>query len=191
MAVGPVRRPAAPVRMMVDGGQLTTDALFQILGNSRRRFIIRQLYRADHELGLKELAAQIAAVEEGTSPEKITNEERQRVYVSLYQTHLPTLTDSGLVEYDNDQNTMSLNRAALEDHCVTQSTSPWLVGYAVVAIVGLLVGLAFTLNGLGMSLTMAGAALTGFSALLGLLVAVQYVQLRRRASAECLLSLVD
>lgn len=191
MAVAPVYWPSVPVGMMVDGGQLTTDALFQILGNSRRRFIIRQLYRTDRELGLKELAAQIAAVEEGVSPEEITNEERQRVYVSLYQTHLPTLTDSGLVDYDDDQHTMTLNRAALEDHCVTPSPSRWLVGYAVVSIVGLLVGLALILGLFGVSVTVAGAILTGFSVLLGLLVAVHFSQVRKQAATACLLSLVD
>lgn len=177
--------------MTPDSGQLSTDELFQILGNSRRRFIIRQLYRTEHELDLKELAARIAAVEENTTPEAVTNEERQRVYVSLYQTHLPTLTESGLVDYDDDRRTLSLNRHTLEGHCVTPSSSPWLAGYAVVAVVGLLAGLAFTFGLLGLSASATGTLLIGFAVVLGTLVVGQYVQERRLANTECLLSLVD
>ncbi|SDM62917.1 hypothetical protein SAMN04487949_2321 [Halogranum gelatinilyticum] len=177
--------------MTPDGGQLSTDALFQILGNSRRRFIIRQLYRTDRDLDLKELAAQIAAVEEGIAPEAVTNEERQRVYVSLYQTHLPTLTESGLIDYDEDRRTLSLRRNALEGHCVTPSSTPWLTGYAVVAAAGLLVGLAFSFGLLGLPPSAAGTALTGLGVVLGALVAAQYARERRLAAKECLLSLVE
>lgn len=175
--------------MMVDGGRLSTDALFQILGNSRRRFIISHLYRADEPVDLKDLAALIAADEEETTLEAVTNEERQRVYVSLYQTHLPTLTESGLISYDENRRTLSLDRRALETHCVEAAADTWLVGYAAVALAAALGGVAFSLG------TSAGGGASSLllvvSLVLGSLVVAQYVRRRRTLTQKCLLSLVE
>jgi DNA-binding transcriptional ArsR family regulator len=175
--------------MTAERGRLTTDALFQILGNSRRRFIIRHLYQTERPVDLKKLAALIAADEEGTTPEALTDEERQRVYVSLYQTHLPTLTESGLVSYDEDERLLSLDRRALEEHCA-DATNTWLVGYAAIALVGMLAGTVFSLGSLPGTIGN-GWLLLGLSALLGALVAAQYVRRTRADTSECLLSLVE
>lgn len=174
--------------MMVDGGRLSTDALFQILGNSRRRFMISHLYRADEPVDLKELATLIAADEEGTTPEAVTNEERQRVYVSLYQTHLPTLTESGLVSYDENRHTLSLDRHALETHCVEAGADTWLVGYAAVALTAALGGVAFSLGAFAGG---AGSLLLVVSLVLAGLVVTQYVRRTRTLTQKCLLSLVE
>ena len=175
--------------MTADGGRLTTDTLFRILGNSRRRFIVQHLYQTERPVDLKELAALIAADEEGTTPEELTNEERQRVYVSLYQTHLPTLTESGLVSYDEDERLLSLDRRALETHCV-DATNTWLVGYAAIALVGVLAGAVVSFGPLAAGAG-GGWLLLGLSALLGVLVAAQYVRRTRTDTGECLLSLVE
>lgn len=173
---------------MLDGGQLTTDALFQILGNSRRRFIISYLYREDDAVDLKRLAALIAANEEGLSADEVTNEERQRVYVSLYQTHLPTLTDSGLVSYDDENRLLTLNREALETHCANPSTESPLVWYAGLAVVGFIGGLVIALTA-AVDASLAGVALLGFSVLLAGVVVRQYA--RQQRTRQCLLSLID
>lgn len=175
--------------MTTDGGRLTTDALFQILGNSRRRFIVRHLYQMERPVDLKELAALIAADEEGTTPEALTNEERQRVYVSLYQTHLPALTESGLVSYDEDERLLSLDRRALESHCADVRNT-WLVGYAAIALVGMLAGAVVSFGSLAVGAG-GGWLLLGLSALLGALVATQYVRRSRADTGKCLLSLVE
>lgn len=177
--------------MIIDGGRLSTDALFQILGNSRRRFIIRHLYREQRPVDLKEMAARIAAEEEGTSVEDVTNEERQRVYVSLYQTHLPTLTDSGLVSYDDEQKTLLLDRQALEEHCVQPRGDQWLVGYGVVAAVELIVAIAYWSGVFGGSLALSFGLLLVMSLVLTGLVVGQYLAQRRAKMRECLIALVD
>jgi hypothetical protein len=84
------------------------DELFQILSNSRRRYIIYYLARADEPVSLNRLATKIAATESDTSESEVTSEERQRVYISLYQTHLPKLEQSGIVTYDEDERIVSL-----------------------------------------------------------------------------------
>ncbi|SEO22561.1 hypothetical protein SAMN04487948_101195 [Halogranum amylolyticum] len=176
--------------MTADGGRLSTDALFQILGNSRRRFIIRHLYRTNDPVDLKELARLIAAEEEGTTPEALTDEERQRVYVSLYQTHLPTLTESGLIEYDESERTLSIDRRALEAHCVEATADRWLVGYAVVALVCALGGVVFSLGGVVGAGGASGFLLVVSLALAGLVIG-QYLRRTRTFTRKCLLSLVD
>lgn len=176
--------------MTADRERLSTDDLFQILGNPRRRFIIRHLYRANESVDLKELAALIAADEEGTTLEAVTNEERQRVYVSLYQTHLPTLTESGLVSYDETRRELSLDRRALDEHCVEPATDSWLVGYAALAVTGVLGGVAFSFG----EFTVVGGAngaLLAVSLVLAALVVAQYVRRSRTLTQNCLLSLVE
>lgn len=174
--------------MMVDEEGLSTDTLFQILGNSRRRFIIRHLYQTNRSTDLKELAALIAADEEETTLDEVTNEERQRVYVSLYQTHLPTLTDSGLVHYDEDERELTLDRHALEDHCVKSTTDSWLAGYAAVALVGVFTGVSLSFGPFSGG---AGSLLLVMSLVLATLVVAQYVQRTRTLASGCLLSFVD
>ncbi|ELY37377.1 hypothetical protein C498_00795 [Haloferax volcanii DS2] len=50
----------------------------------------------------------VAARENGTAIEDVTDEERQRVYISLYQTHLPKLESAGLVDYDEEERSVEL-----------------------------------------------------------------------------------
>lgn len=177
--------------MTSDEGGLSTDALFQILGNARRRFIIRHLYSTNQEANLNELAALIAAKEEGTTPEAVTNAERQRVYVSLYQTHLPTLIDSGLVTYNENQRLLSVDRSALEEHCQESTVDAFLVGYATVAVIGLLASVALSIDAFAASGQLANALIVLLSVALSGLVAAQYVRYSRTVKRECLLSIVD
>lgn len=52
---------------------------------------------------MRELAEDIAAWEHDTSVKQLTSDERQRVYIALYQTHLPKLDDYDAIEYDQDR----------------------------------------------------------------------------------------
>lgn len=176
--------------MISDGGRLSTDALFQILGNARRRFVIRHLYRTNQDVSLTELAVLIAAREEGTTPDAVTNEERQRVYVSLYQTHLPTLVDSGLVTYDESSRLLTLDRCALEDHCEDPPVDGFLLAYATVAVVGLVASLSLSFGTFVAPGTLDTVAVL-FSVVLAGLVALQYVRHARTVNRECFLSIVE
>lgn len=111
------------------------DELFQILSNSRRRYIIYYLSEGGNELSLKSLATKIAAVESDVSESDITSDERQRVYISLYQTHLPKLEEAGIVTYDEDERTVALTDEVLDsgffwmDDAEDDRAIPWLRYY--------------------------------------------------------------
>lgn len=81
--------------------RLSQDEVYHLLSNPRRRFIISHL-RDTESVGLQELASTVAAWENDTSPEQLTDQQKKRVYVSLYQTHIPKLEDAGIITYDDE-----------------------------------------------------------------------------------------
>jgi len=81
--------------------------MFDLLGNSRRRRVLRHLLD-DRQITLTDLSARIAAWENDTPIADLTSRERKQVYSSLYQTHIPRLSEHGLVEYDADARTVRL-----------------------------------------------------------------------------------
>ncbi|SMO50761.1 hypothetical protein SAMN06264867_10371 [Halorubrum cibi] len=98
-----------------DGGDpnhIPTDEVFALLSNGRRRHVLRFLRRNDGEIKLRELATAIAAEENGLDPVEVTYTQRKRLYTSLYQSHLPRMERSGVVEYDRNSGLVSLAPAA-------------------------------------------------------------------------------
>ncbi|WP_139246649.1 DUF7344 domain-containing protein [Halogranum amylolyticum] len=80
-----------------------------ILRSSRRRLLLHYLEQSDGTLSRGELARHVAAAEEGIEMEEVTTTDRKRVYVSLHQTHLPTMDDVGIIDYDEDRGTVELH----------------------------------------------------------------------------------
>ena len=60
-----------------------------------------------------ELAERVAAEENGVPREELSSAQRKRVYVSLYQTHVPKMEDAGLVDYDQETSMVSLKARAV------------------------------------------------------------------------------
>lgn len=79
---------------------LSDDLLFEILSNPRRRRLIYLLTAYDGSGDLREIAREIAAAE-GEGP--VETDHYRRVYISLYQTHIPKLERNGIVEYAPDE----------------------------------------------------------------------------------------
>jgi hypothetical protein len=88
--------------------RLSKDVIFELLKNRRRREVLAYLLDADETVTLGELAEQIAAWENDTDINALSSDQRKRVYVALYQTHLPKMDDAGIVEYDQDRGLISL-----------------------------------------------------------------------------------
>ena len=84
---------------------LTLDDIFHLLQNSRRRDTIEYLRaHSDQEaFEMREMATQVAAWENDKPIEEITSTERQRVYISLYQSHLPKLDEEGIIDYNQSR----------------------------------------------------------------------------------------
>lgn len=96
----PVNRQSRTVR-------LQSDQLFHLLANRRRRGVLYYLKEHEETVSMRELAEQIAAWEHGTTVQLLGSGERQRVYISLYQNHLPKLDDNGVIEYDQSRGTIA------------------------------------------------------------------------------------
>lgn len=81
---------------------LEKDVVFEILKNPRRRRVVGHIHEYG-ETDLGDLAEAIAADENETTVEALSADERKRVYIGLYQTHLPKMDDAGVVAYDQDR----------------------------------------------------------------------------------------
>ena len=80
--------------------------VFDILRNERRRRVLKHLDDADGRATLGEMAERLAAVENDKPESQITSQERKRLYVGLYQCHLPRMDESGAVAFDDDRGTI-------------------------------------------------------------------------------------
>ena len=122
--------------------QLSQDTVFDILSNSRRRYVLYYLRQESEPIQLVDLAEHVAAWENETDVESLREQERKRVYVSLYQTHIPKLADTGLVKYDKEAGTVALTerRSTIDKHLSeTEDDIPWQLIYLSEAIIGTLV----------------------------------------------------
>lgn len=120
---------------------LSQDAVFDILSNARRRYVLYYLREAGEPVELRELARELAKWENKATEEELTKQQRKRVYVSLYQTHIQKLADAGIVEYDQDSGMVSLANAAsqinpyLSPDGNDEGQTQWQALYLVLALV--------------------------------------------------------
>jgi len=91
---------------------ISTDEVFALLSNERRRNVLRHLSANGGEARLRELATEIAAEENGIKPVEVSYAQRKRLYTSLYQSHLPRMERSGVIEYDRNSGAVTLSPAA-------------------------------------------------------------------------------
>ncbi|SIS00519.1 DUF7344 domain-containing protein [Natronorubrum thiooxidans] len=120
--------------------RLSKDVIFELLKNRRRREVLAYLLEAEETVTLGELAEQIAAWENDTDVAALSSDQRKRVYVALYQTHLPKMDDAGIVEYDQDRGLISLadNADLLMMYLDTDThrQDRWDRWYATLSVVG-------------------------------------------------------
>lgn len=116
--------------------ELSQDVVFDILSSPRRRYVLYFLRTTDEPVQLTDLAEQVAAWENDTEPENITEQQRKRVYVSLYQTHIPRLDEAGVIEYDKESGNIALSEDAtdIDEYLGSSEESlPWQQIYLAVA----------------------------------------------------------
>lgn len=86
------------------GDELPLDDLFSVLRNSRRRRALRYLLTKDDRAAtVGELSEYIASIENDTDVTLVTSKQRKRVYIGLYQTHLPKLATLGVIDYERNR----------------------------------------------------------------------------------------
>jgi hypothetical protein len=123
-----------------DAEELSLDVVFEILKNERRRSVLRYLQSHEDRVVLGELAEHIAARENDTTVESLTAQQRKRVYVGLYQCHLPKMDDAGIVEFDRNRGIVELadNAEQLDEYLDTGADAdhPWPTYYLGIAVAG-------------------------------------------------------
>jgi DNA-binding transcriptional ArsR family regulator len=102
----------SPLRATMSSDSLSEETLFTVLRNKRRRYALHYLKQREAVVSVGDLAEQIAAWETETPVAEITPDDRKRVYISLLQSHLPTLEEAGMVEFDEEDSTVRLTHAA-------------------------------------------------------------------------------
>ena len=103
--------------------ELSTDSIFHILQNQRRRSALRYLAETEGSVQMRDLAEQVAAWEHDTTVQALSSDERQRVYIALYQSHLPKLDNEGIIEYNQSRGTVEPTPVADQVAPYLQSTS--------------------------------------------------------------------
>jgi len=100
--------------MSTDEQGLSQDVIFDVLSSSRRRYVLYYLSQHEQPVELPSLAEEVAAWETESAVDELSSQERKRVYVSLYQTHIPKLEEVGLVDYDQDSGEVSLTEQSAQ-----------------------------------------------------------------------------
>lgn len=92
--------------------ECSLDEWFSLLADARRRRVLGLLW-THNVVSLGDAAEEIAVGERGGPITEIPREEVLDVYLSLYHDHVPRLTDAGVVEYDQESDTLAIERDAL------------------------------------------------------------------------------
>ena len=118
--------------------ELPLDQVFEILKNERRRLVLHYLESNDGESTLSDLAEHIAAIENDTTVKAISSTQRKRVYVGLYQCHLPKMDDMDIIEFDQNRGTVKLSQNAeqVKSYLGEPDEQPWYKMYLGVTVVG-------------------------------------------------------
>lgn len=89
--------------------ELDVGEIFELLKNERRRRVIRFLQdQEDEQIQLSSLAEHIAALENDIDVVQLSSSQRKRVYIGLYQCHLPKMDDFGVVDFEKNRGIVTL-----------------------------------------------------------------------------------
>lgn len=129
--------------------RLEKEEVFEVLYNPRRRYTLQRLAQHGRPHTMDELVERISAKENDVPIGELERQQRRRVHVSLYQTHLPLLDEVGAIGYDKETNTIEPGPALreLKPYLDTPAATqvPWrtyygrlLAGYVCLGALGLL-----------------------------------------------------
>lgn len=147
-----------------DAETLSLDLIFDVLKNERRRRVIRYLRDYESQVSLSDLAEHIAALENDTEVASITSSQRKRVYVGLYQCHLPKMADMEIIEFNQDRGIIELGEKApqlyryLDNETAQPQETHWY--YLAIGVAGFV---ATMLSLLLIQTTVVPIALTSFT----------------------------
>lgn len=103
---------------------LSESRIYALLADRRRRLLVRLLQDFPDPLSSTQLAEILADCEHETT----TDQDRQRVLLSLCHNHLPRLNDAAVIEYDRESGAVRTGPnfgvlvGAIADECDEQGT---------------------------------------------------------------------
>lgn len=84
--------------------ELDNSDILTILKNERRMMAVDVVNESTAGVSMSGLAEAIAAAETGGD---FTSADRKRVYISLYQVHIPKMDSMNIVDYDKDSDSIT------------------------------------------------------------------------------------
>lgn len=97
---------ASPDEQLPPPDFLEIEPVYEALGHSRRRYLCYTLLE-DTEWSLTDVATKIAAWENDVPEHTVTEDRRQKVYVSLYHAHVPKLVDEEVITFETATETIT------------------------------------------------------------------------------------
>lgn len=91
---------------------LSMTMVFSVLSDRRRRYVLHVLREQELPITLPELADEVARKEMEGAKTEVPAETLERVHISLWHSHVPKLSDVGIVEHNREQGTVTLAETA-------------------------------------------------------------------------------
>ncbi|WP_148414100.1 hypothetical protein [Haloferax sp. KTX1] len=126
--------------------ELGKDEIYHLLQNERRRKVLEYLRDCEGPVQMRDIAEQVAAWEHDTTVQALMSDQRQRVYIALYQAHLPKLDEEGVIDYNQSRGIVEKKPLANEliahlelpedgddDEADAESERPWGAYYLSVS----------------------------------------------------------
>lgn len=109
--------------------ELTRDDIFHVLQCRRRRLVLKYLQEYDGEgpARMGDIAEHIAALENDTTVDALRSQQRQRVYIALYQSHLKKMDKDGIINYNKSRGYVEATERAKQFDAYLES-EPKLLG---------------------------------------------------------------
>jgi DNA-binding transcriptional ArsR family regulator len=169
--------------------ELSRDQIFELLSNPRRRMVLYYLREHGGSSTVTDLTREIASLEYDIPADELTRQQRKRIYVSLYQTHIPKLAEDGVIDYDEDSNAVRLtNRANKVNTYLSAEGSnsyPWPYHYLVLAITSVaLLAVSTTVDVSPVTPLVVGLAVTAAFAVSGIVQLLQRRYRRRQQTTD-------
>lgn len=90
-----------------DVGDDRRDELFDVLSDSRRRFMLTSLQSAQMPVSVEELTAELVAWEAQRPAPDRSDADGDGIAISLIHKHLPKMAEAGFIRYDDTRRTIS------------------------------------------------------------------------------------
>lgn len=88
--------------------EVNADGLFDVLSNTRRRYVIAHLQTRSKPMALADVATELARWECDARNDRIPKDEVLPRFRALYHDHVPKMADVGVIEWNDGRNTITI-----------------------------------------------------------------------------------